>query len=96
MKRILIFVYFVTLCSFSQAHAAVKSCRELQAEIKAKIEAVGVQSYELTIVDNEELKNMTAVDGKIVGSCDGGTKKIVYIKNRKPAKPNDAAELSSY
>ncbi|MCI5148383.1 MAG: DUF1161 domain-containing protein [Candidatus Electrothrix sp. MAN1_4] len=98
MKRFIVFVCFVTLCSLSQAlsqaHAAVtsKPCGELKAEIEAKIEANGVQSYVVTIVGNEEIENRTAVDGKIVGSCEGGTKKILYTKNPKPAEPHDAAE----
>lgn len=87
MKRFIVFLYVVTLCSFSQAHAAVKSCSELKAEIEAKIKARGVQSYEVTIVGTQEIENRIAVDGKIVGSCEGGTKKILYTKNPKPAEP---------
>ena len=93
MKQFIVFLYVLTLCSFSQAHAAVqpKPCGELKAEIEAKIEAKGVQSYQLTIVGNEEIENRTAVDGKIVGSCENGTKKILYTKNPKPVESNHAA-----
>lgn len=52
---------------------AKKSCEELKSEIDAKIQAKGVKSYSLEIVPNEDVK-----DGKVVGTCDGGTKKIVY------------------
>ena len=52
---------------------AGKPCEELKAEIAAKIEANGVKQYTLEIVP----KDATA-DGKVVGSCDGGSKKIVY------------------
>ncbi|MCG6875458.1 MAG: DUF1161 domain-containing protein [Betaproteobacteria bacterium] len=52
---------------------ARKDCEELKAEIDAKIKANGVPVYTLEIVPNEEVK-----DGQVVGSCDGGTKKIVY------------------
>ena len=51
-----------------------KPCEELKAEIAAKIQANGVETYTLGIVPNEELKD----DDKVVGSCDGGTKKITY------------------
>ena len=51
---------------------AKKSCDELKAEIDAKIKAKGVQSYTLEVVSGD------AKDGKVVGSCDGGAKKIVY------------------
>lgn len=52
---------------------AKKSCEELKSEIDAKLQAKGVKSYSLEIVPNENVK-----DGKVIGSCDGGTKKIVY------------------
>ena len=54
---------------------ARKDCEELKTEIDAKIKANGVPVYTLEIVPNEEVKDK---DGKVVGSCDGGTKKIVY------------------
>ena len=52
---------------------AMKACEELKSEIDAKLKAKGVKSYSLEIVPNEQVK-----DGKVVGTCDGGTKKIVY------------------
>jgi len=52
---------------------AMKACEELKLEIDAKLKAKGVKSYSLEIVPNEQVK-----DGKVVGTCDGGTKKIVY------------------
>ncbi len=51
-----------------------KPCEELKAEIEAKIQANGVETYTLGIVPNEDVKD----DEKVVGSCDGGTKKITY------------------
>jgi len=56
---------------------ARKDCNELKAEIDAKLKAKGVKVYTLEIVPNEAVK-----DGKIVGSCDGGTKKIVYTRGK--------------
>ena len=50
-----------------------KPCEELKSEIEAKLQAKGVDSYTLGIVPNEDVK-----DEKVVGSCDGGTKKITY------------------
>lgn len=52
---------------------ARKDCEELKAEIDAKIKANGVPVYTLEIVPADEVK-----DGQVVGSCDGGKKKIVY------------------
>ena len=51
-----------------------KPCEELKSEIEAKLQAKGVESYTLGIVPNEDVKD----DDKVVGSCDGGTKKITY------------------
>lgn len=50
-----------------------KPCEELKSEIEAKLQAKGVETYTLGIVLNEDVK-----DEKVVGSCDGGTKKITY------------------
>lgn len=55
------------------AYAQKKSCDELKAEIEAKLKAKGVAKYTLEIVAAGEAK-----DGKEVGSCDGGAKKILY------------------
>jgi len=71
MKRIALLVAAITVSS----HAMAKSCEELKSEIAAKIEANGVKEYTLAIVPNDQVGQ-----GKVVGSCDGGTKKIVYTK----------------
>lgn len=56
------------------ALAAPKPCGELKDEIDAKIQANGVPSYSLEVVSNDGVK-----DGyEVVGSCDGGTQKIIY------------------
>lgn len=57
--------------------AAPKPCEELKAEIEAKIQAQGVPSYTLEIVPNSEATD----PDMIVGSCENGTKKIIYQKN---------------
>ena len=56
---------------------AKKSCEELKSEVDTKIQTNGVKSYSLEIVPNKDVK-----DGKVVGSCDGGTKKIVYTRGK--------------
>ncbi|NBA96988.1 DUF1161 domain-containing protein [Pseudomonas sp. R5(2019)] len=53
--------------------AAGKSCEELKSEIAAKLDAKGVSGYSLEIVDKG-----SAADGKVVGTCEGGSKEIVY------------------
>ena len=51
---------------------AKKDCNELKSEIEAKIKSNGVKSFTLEIVSGD------VKEGKVVGSCDGGAKKIVY------------------
>ncbi|MCX7078223.1 MAG: DUF1161 domain-containing protein [Pseudomonas sp.] len=77
MKR---FALAIICCALAtSALAATKSCEELKAEIEAKIQANKVTSYTLEIVSNDEVHDQNMV----VGTCDGGTKKIIYQKNDK-------------
>ena len=50
-----------------------KDCNDLKGEIEAKIKNNGVEKFTLDIVDKD-----AQAEGKVVGTCDGGTKKIVY------------------
>jgi hypothetical protein len=70
MKKLVAVLGF---CLAASPVLAAKSCDELKAEIVAKMDAKGVVNYTLEIVPTENVK-----DEKVVGSCDGGTKKIVY------------------
>src|SRR5580704_870155 len=63
------------------AHAqAAKPCEELKDEIAKKLDAKGVKGYTLDIVAKDK-----DAEGKIVGTCDGGSKKIIYTKSSAPA-----------
>jgi hypothetical protein len=70
MKKL---IFAAVLLMIATPAFAMKACEELKSEIEAKLKAKGVKSYSLEIVPNDQVK-----DGKVVGSCDGGTKKIVY------------------
>ncbi len=59
----------------SSTFAAGKPCEELKTEIAAKLDAKNVTGYALDIVDADK-----AGDAKVVGSCEGGAKKITYTK----------------
>lgn len=73
MKKIVLMLFMMSFVTYAQA--AAKPCEELKEEIAAKIDAKGVPSYTLTIVPiNDE------AEGKEVGTCDGGTKKIMYVR----------------
>jgi hypothetical protein len=60
----------------ASALAAGKPCDELKTEIAAKLDAKNVTGYALDIVDADK----AGANAKIVGSCEGGAKKIVYSK----------------
>lgn len=69
-------VLAIALMGFASAAAlAAKPCNELKDEIAKKLEANGVKAYSLDVVPAAE-----AGDKKVVGSCEGGSKKIVYVK----------------
>ena len=72
-------LFLAMLLASSQAFAA-KPCEELKGEIAAQIDANHVPSYTLEIVANDQVGDRT-----VVGSCDGGTNKIVYTRGTAPA-----------
>ena len=73
MKRII--ALFALSLIVSPAFAG-KNCEELKSEIAAKLDAKGLTGYTLEIIATEEVK-----DEKVIGSCEGGTKKITYKKD---------------
>jgi hypothetical protein len=72
-------VLLVPVCSFAQG---AKACEELKTEIAAKLDAKGVKNYTLDIV----AKDADAGDAKVVGTCEGGAKKILYKRGEAAAK----------
>jgi hypothetical protein len=70
MKKLVMAVGLMAVAG--TALAAGKPCAELQQEIEAKLDAKNVSNYVLEIVDKG------TGGGKVVGSCEGGTKEIVY------------------
>jgi hypothetical protein len=89
MKSWMVVSALLLSCAYATAQEpARKPCEDLKAEIAKKLEAKGVTAYSLDIVD----KGKESSDGKVVGSCDGGTKSIVYQRGGEPAKPSAADE----
>lgn len=74
-KPTLLILSATALLLAQTVQAAPKPCDELKAEIAAKLDEKGVKNYELTAVDNDKVG-----DAKVVGSCDGGTKKLTYVR----------------
>ncbi|HWT68662.1 MAG TPA: DUF1161 domain-containing protein [Pseudomonas sp.] len=71
MKKFILAVGLLSLAGAALADG--KSCEELKAEIAAKLDAKGVSNYSLEIVDKG-----ASAGGKVVGTCEKGTKEIVY------------------
>ncbi|MBI6908000.1 DUF1161 domain-containing protein [Pseudomonas sp. SIMBA_059] len=71
MKKFLLAVSLLSIAG--TAMAAGKPCEELKSELAAKLDAKGVQHYSLDVVAKG-----AAGDSKVIGSCEGGTKEIVY------------------
>jgi hypothetical protein len=87
MKMRTLIAVVASLLVASPALAQRKDCGELNSEIETKIKNNGVTTFTLTVVDKD-----AAEDGKVVGTCDGGTKKIVYKRGAAaPAAAPSAA-----
>ena len=59
---------------------AKTSCEDVIAKIEAKIQAKGVKSFTLTAIGKDEKTEL-----RVVGTCDGGAKKIVYERTKAAA-----------
>jgi len=68
--------------SFAQG----KSCEQLRAEVARKYEGGGIATPELQI-----LAASAPSPGKVVGSCEMGSKKIVYLGSKGMAGGGSAA-----
>ncbi len=78
MKGIVLFLAVMFVFPAQGAFAAVKPCDELKSEIEAKLQDKGVQGYSLEIIPADQVK-----EEKVVGSCEGGSKKIIYSRGGK-------------
>ena len=80
----------VTLLIASSASLAA-NCDAIRSQIEAKIKASGVTNFTLSTVEAD-----ARTTGRVVGSCDFGSKKIVYAAPGAPAsgaaKPRSAGE----
>jgi hypothetical protein len=88
MKRIILSLVLVfgTTLGCSSAFAAIKPCDDLKAEIADKLKAKGVDNYALEIIAADEVKEQ-----KVVGSCDGGSKRVVYSRGKAAQAQASAA-----
>ncbi|WP_159566361.1 DUF1161 domain-containing protein [Budvicia diplopodorum] len=81
MKKILTLSIAALLTSVPlMSFAAESTCDAVKADIAAKIINNGVpeSGFELTIVPESEAAQ---TQGKVVGSCDSGTQRVVYVRH---------------
>jgi hypothetical protein len=74
MQRLLTLATFFVTCCAGTAWAA-KPCEELKTELTAKIESHGAKNFTLEVVAPDQTG-----DKRVVGSCEGGSKKIIYSR----------------
>lgn len=86
MRVFLTIAIALSVPAASYAHGG-KSCDELKTEIAAKLDAKGVKGYTLEIVEKDK-----DAEGKEVGACEGGTKKIMYNKGAAAAPAKDSSK----
>lgn len=96
-------VFVVTGVTLVFAEAAqATSCEELRSTVEAKIQSKGVKSFSVTVVGADANS-----PGRVVGSCELGSKKLVYSQSgnqttgsvqatqpRPPSSPPKAAVIT--
>ncbi|MFZ6818799.1 DUF1161 domain-containing protein [Undibacterium sp. Ji22W] len=73
------------LIAFS-ASAGVLSCEDLKAKIEKKVSGKGVKNYAMTVVSKD-----TKLAGRVLGTCEKGTMKIIHEKSTANPKPDKAS-----
>jgi hypothetical protein len=58
----------------SALHCHAITCEELRPQVEARIRAGGVTQFSLTVADD-----VAPSAGKVVGTCDHGARKLVYL-----------------
>ena len=74
------FCIVFVLFAVEQGVCAGLACSELKTKIEDGLKAKGVTAYTLTVVDKADTS-----DGKVVGTCEGGSKQIVYSRGAASA-----------
>jgi hypothetical protein len=75
----------------AHAGAQTSTCETLRSDVEAKIRASGVAEFTLSVVDAA-----SAAPGKVVGTCDRGAKKLVYVQRiASGAEPATSAAPSA-
>jgi hypothetical protein len=84
---------FLAACLAGFSISAMATCDDVKSQIDAKLQAKGVKSYTLDIVPVAQAAAAPAAasgaaaapakapEGKVVGTCEGDSKQIVYKRN---------------
>ena len=73
--------------SATAGHAQGASCDAIRAQIDAKVRASGVSDFTLAVLDADAPSS-----GRVVGSCELGTKKIVYERGASSSSSSPASQ----
>lgn len=76
----------LVLLALASTTSHADPCEPIRARIEAQIRDAGVATFTVTTVDQD-----ASVPGEVVGSCDNGSKKIVYAKGDAGANPGPQA-----
>ncbi len=69
-------------CAAAPCFAAGKDCEQLRSEVVRRYEAGGIASPEVQL-----LPSSAATSGKVVGTCELGSKKLVYVGAKGTPSP---------
>lgn len=84
-KRILIHGLILSLMlGNAPAWAAMTSCEAIKDKISAKLEGKGIEHYTLQVAAKD-----AATTHRVVGSCEGGSKKVIYKKAGRAKKSGE-------
>ena len=72
----------VAACGAAPSFAAGKDCEQLRAEVVRRYEAGGIASPDVQLVPSS-----AATSGKVVGTCELGSKKLVYAAAQPASRP---------
>lgn len=78
----------IVVWAFTGSASAASNCDDILAEIDAKIRGAGVVRFTLASVTAD-----AAGTGKVVGTCERGSKKIVYEAEATSPSPGSSSAL---
>lgn len=78
MKKIILMTSLMFMAC--TASAGVLSCDDLKAKIEKKVAGKGVKEYNMVVVTKD-----TKIAGRVLGSCEKGTMKIIHEKSKAKA-----------